>query len=403
MVKKGVVANGGAKAKISANDSQAVVVADEGDDGSSRKLRGLDSNPQRHFGPQFWQAFRDTVAHLYTMALPAPSEEARFTLSTRTYATPQGILMHCEGTAFIMTRGPALIARGADQLVILLQTEGSVDSDYAERRSHLQAGDVAIVDYARPHRCVATDYRNLMIVLARESVPAALLALEPHGLVFPRGSGAACLIGAAMQEFYARADHLTVSEAEAAIEGIVALTTAYARISLAGNELEQLKSRRKAALDYIDAHLGNALLGPDEIAKAVNLSRASLYRLLAAEGGIRAVLLKRRLDEAVRLMLEDSNDEHSLKKIVRYCGFGGASQFSRAFRARFGVPPRQYRALVRQQDLDWHEARLIADGFDQASFLWRHQRLNGSKQAAAGAKRSGIPTPSRLKRADRDR
>jgi len=33
-----------------------------------------------------------------------------------------------------------------------------------------------------------------MIVVARENVPAALLALEPHGLVFPRESGAARLI-----------------------------------------------------------------------------------------------------------------------------------------------------------------------------------------------------------------
>jgi hypothetical protein len=61
----------------------------------------------------------------------------------------------------------------------------------------------------------------------------------------------------------------------------------------------------------------------------------------------------------------------------------GTSQFSRAFRARFGVPPRQYLMLVRQQDLDWHEARLIADGFDQDAFLWRQQGLSGSKQCSS--------------------
>jgi hypothetical protein len=58
------------------------------------------------------------------------------------------MLMRCQGTTFIMTRDPALIARGADQLLILLQTEGSVDSDYAGRRSRRRAGDVEIVDYA---------------------------------------------------------------------------------------------------------------------------------------------------------------------------------------------------------------------------------------------------------------
>ena len=362
-----------------ANVPAALSVVDKGDAGSPR-LQGLDSNPLGHSGPRFWQAFRDTVAHLYTVSLPNPSDEARFTLSTRTYPTPRAILMRTQGTGFTMTRGPALIAHGADQLLIFLQTEGSVDTDCGRRRGRLKAGDVAIFDYARPLHSEATDYGNLMIVLARTSAPAALLTIEPHGLVFPRGSGAARLIGAAMQEFYAQADDLTVSEAEAAIEGIVALTTACARARLTGDAADHLKSRRKAALDYIDAHLSNAQLGPDEIADAANVSRASLYRLLAAEGGIRAVLLTRRLDEALRLMLEDNRDEHSLKAIVKCCGFGGTSQFSRAFRARFGAPPTQYLALVRRQDLDWHEARLMADGFEQDAFLWRNQGLNGLKQ-----------------------
>ena len=85
--------------------------------------------------------FATAVAHIYdTVSLPDPSEEARFTLSTRTYATPRGILMRCEGTAFIMTRGPALAARGADQLLIVLQIEGSVDTDSAGRRVRREAG-----------------------------------------------------------------------------------------------------------------------------------------------------------------------------------------------------------------------------------------------------------------------
>jgi len=353
----------------------------KGDGGAPPRLHGLDSNPQGHFGPRFWQAFRETVVHLYTVSLADPSDQERFTLATRTYPMPAAVLMRTQGTGFIMKRSPAQVARGADQLLIFLQTEGSVRTDCAGRRGHLEAGDVAIFDYARPLHNAATDYGNLMIVLARESAPTALLVLEPHGLIFPRGSGAAHLIGAALRELYGRADDLTVSEAEAAIEGIVALTTACARLSL-GDERERLKSRRKVALDYIDAHLGNARLGPDAIADAASLSRASLYRLLAAEGGIRAVLLKRRLDQAVRLMLADNKDEYSLKEIANCCGFGGTSQFNRAFRARFGVPPRQYRSLVRQQDLEWHEARLIADGFDQDTFLLRQRELGGPRQSS---------------------
>jgi AraC-like DNA-binding protein len=353
--------------------------------GLSAKLQGLDSNPQGDFGPRFWEAFRDTFAHLYTLSLPNSSELSRFTLSTRTYHTPRAILMRSEGTAFVMARGPAQVARRADQLLVYLELEGSCENDWAGRGGRVEAGDIQIVDYARSFHSVTTDYRNLILILARESVPAALLALEPHGLVFRRGSGAARLIAAAMQELYAQADDLTVSEAEAAIEGIVALTTAFARARLAGDEADHVKSRRKVALDYIDAHLADEQLGPDEIAEAAHVSRASLYRLLAAEGGIRAVTLKRRLDEALRLLLADANDGRSLTEIAKCCGFGGTSQFSRAFRARFGLPPRQYGALVRQQERDWHEARLRADGFDEASLFWRQQGSSGSKASGEPA------------------
>jgi len=140
---------------------------DKAGDDSSPRLQGLDSNPQRNFGPPLWRAFRDSLAHLYTLSLPDPLEEERFTLSSRTYPTPRAIVMHCKGTAFIMTRGPALVARGADQLLILLQIEGTVESDCAGRRGRREPGDVEIIDYARPLHSVATDYANLIIHLSR--------------------------------------------------------------------------------------------------------------------------------------------------------------------------------------------------------------------------------------------
>src|SRR5271169_5724244 len=153
-----------AMAEGSANGLQADV-------GVSPKLQGLDSNPEGHFGPRLWQAFRDNVAPLYAVSLPDPSEETRFSLSTRAYATPRAILRRCQGTALTMTRGLSQITRGADQLLIYLQIEGSVDQDCAGQRGRLEEGDVAIVDYKRPsHSVTTTDYAHLAITAARESV-----------------------------------------------------------------------------------------------------------------------------------------------------------------------------------------------------------------------------------------
>src|SRR5260370_7220760 len=139
-------------AKSSIDVSQTDIPAkppatDKGGGGSPPKLKGMDSNPQGAFGPRFWQAFRDTLTHLFdTVSLPDPSEEARFTLATRTYLTPRAVLMRCQGTAFTMTRGPAMFAPGADQLLILLHLQGSVVTDSPDQRGRREPADVAISD-----------------------------------------------------------------------------------------------------------------------------------------------------------------------------------------------------------------------------------------------------------------
>ena len=180
-------------ARSSANDSQTGVpaepsVTDKGDGGSSPRLQGLDSNPQGAFGPRMWQAFRDTVAHIYTLSLPDPSEEARFTLATRTYPMPRAILLHNRGTAFTMTRGPALIAHGPDQLLIFLQIEGSCDTDCGGRRLRIEPGDVAIFDYARPFRSAVTDYENLMLSLRARACPRHCWPSSRTALCFRAGA-----------------------------------------------------------------------------------------------------------------------------------------------------------------------------------------------------------------------
>ena len=104
------------------------------------------------------------------------------------------------------------------------------------------------------------------------------------------------------------------------------------------------------------------------------------------------------LSHRYTVSLPDPSEERSLADIARCCGFGGKSQFSRAFRAHFGAPPRQYLALIRQQDLDWHEARLAADGFDPNSFFWRQQGL--SDAAASGPRHAPARAAKRASGAD---
>lgn len=96
-----------------------------------------------------------------------------------------------------------------------------------------------------------------------------------------------------------------------------------------------------AALHYIDQNL-TTLTSPDEIHKALFISRAQLYRSFRAAFGIPPM---KYINEK-RLLLADARIRGGQKPAhaATACGFGDYSTFFRLYKARFGHPPSERRA-----------------------------------------------------------
>jgi AraC-like DNA-binding protein len=95
---------------------------------------------------------------------------------------------------------------------------------------------------------------------------------------------------------------------------------------------------------YVEAHLHDPDLSPDSVLASLHLSRASVYRIFAHEGGLAAYIRNRRLrmaaDELVRYPHLEVQD------IAYGLGFNDASSFTRAFRRAFDVAPRDLHAYA---------------------------------------------------------
>ena len=89
---------------------------------------------------------------------------------------------------------------------------------------------------------------------------------------------------------------------------------------------------------YIDDNLQSEDLTPARICAAVGVSRSTLNRALAAEGGVAACIRLRRLD-AIRVLLEDAAERRSIADIAYGFGFVSDAHFSRCFRRHFGYSP----------------------------------------------------------------
>jgi AraC-like DNA-binding protein len=95
---------------------------------------------------------------------------------------------------------------------------------------------------------------------------------------------------------------------------------------------------------YVRQHLGDPTLNTAAIAAAVRVSPRSINRLLAAEGiSLMHYLWDCRLQQARTLLLSGRVPKLRIEEIAWRCGFSDPTHFSRSFKSRYGVPPRQFR------------------------------------------------------------
>ena len=101
---------------------------------------------------------------------------------------------------------------------------------------------------------------------------------------------------------------------------------------------------------YIQTNLNIIDLAPDDICRALGVSRTRLYQLFEASGGVLAYVQKRRLI-AAHHALGDPADERRIADIAESCGFSSAANFTRAFTREFGYSPREARSALAESRL----------------------------------------------------
>lgn len=95
---------------------------------------------------------------------------------------------------------------------------------------------------------------------------------------------------------------------------------------------------------YIDENLTEANLSPARIAGRFGLSPRYLRKLFAQDGdSVTKYIQRRRLEKSAGRMTNLLWKEQSITEICFDCGFNSAPHFTRAFKARFGMTPKEYR------------------------------------------------------------
>ncbi len=102
---------------------------------------------------------------------------------------------------------------------------------------------------------------------------------------------------------------------------------------------EAHRTREEAVRAYIEDHLNDPELGVDQLCRAFAMSRRTVYRMFAGDGGVARYLTERRLARAFGELSAASPSRGLIYAVAERNGFVDQNHFSRLFRSRFHIAP----------------------------------------------------------------
>ncbi len=229
-----------------------------------------------------------------------------------------------------------------DHYMIQVMTSGTLKGDFNGTDVSAAPGDIYIQDLAQTLTCEVEAGSRIIVHIPRLQMEKAVGSRRVHGAVLKADSPITQLIITYLRGLYFLRGPLPEMEAVAAREAVVTLLAA----ALNGETPDGAADHsplgavlRQRIREFIEQNIHLPDLSPDFIARRFNVSRSHLYRVLADDGGVAAVVRDTRLDKAFLELTRSAASPRSITELAYRLGFSSGNQFLRAFRARFGIAP----------------------------------------------------------------
>lgn len=236
-------------------------------------------------------------------------------------------------------------------LAFIMLVRGSGEFTHCGNVSRFEAGDTILCDNTAPSY---SRYDGPFEIVIARTTESALRSRLPEferlcGRRLRAGEGIADTAVGMARSLSEKIDgKLPVRfEPDVSRQLIDVFATAYAiSFGAAASETSICAARGAQARSFLEAHLGDPDLTPEGAALALGISTRYL-RLLMSDAGESpsAYILRRRLEECAKRLASDAYRGRTVTDIAFSWGFNSAAHFTRAFKAKYGMTPTDYRAL----------------------------------------------------------
>ena len=240
--------------------------------------------------------------------------------------------------------------------IIITQLEGAQSYRQAGAAIVLNPGDSTLLDSGRPWssdcagRCSRL-YLRLPLGQMQDHVQLCKIPLLPH---IPGQGEMGATLSKLLTSLFVQAEILGGNDGNGAIKAYLETWSACLRhlykLPIAVAKHRSLEARIE---HFIEDHLGDAGLTPSAIADAMEISVRHLHRVFAAQGRTLGEWVRERRLQRCRSDISDQRfAAASITEVAFSWGFSDSAHFSRCFRSRFGMSPREFRVRSRHDSCE---------------------------------------------------
>jgi AraC-like DNA-binding protein len=250
----------------------------------------------------------------------------------------------------LVSRTRSKIAQSSrDYFLLSLQTRGDAVVQQDGRTAILKPGDFALYDTTRPYDLHFNHaFSQLVLRLPRAVVAGRLADAERCTALRIAGrAGAGRLASIFIRQLHREIDGIDpISAARLHASTVDLLATALAEQGgTTGIGCESHLLLRRRIMAFIDDHFADPGLTCAAIAGAHGISDRHVRTIFENSPlGVAEMIWARRLDQAKRDLADPLLTHIGITAIGFDVGFKDAAHFSRSFKAKFGLSPRDYRA-----------------------------------------------------------
>lgn len=255
-----------------------------------------------------------------------------------------------EATCAVIEATPIIVERTAGEFrqsnaprmsKLVWQLNGKSELTQDGNRSILEVGEVALYDISRPYKLdTSGKYKALILAVCLQDNPAQKTMLK-QGLDNSSGLKAVKSMLLNLLDNVCDESHPTLACAVDLTQRILSQrsepTANLAPQSHEGNGLPDSWRQRIAPL------LNDTDLNPNQLAKALGISRRSLFHAFTEIGMTPSVFIRKaRLNNCRKSLEMNAGEPINLAQLALENGFKDQSHFTRVFRQEFGMPPGAY-------------------------------------------------------------